>query len=55
MLRSWTRLTPPRYPITWTRRLRQLDSSPEPAKVLKDETIQERLKDLHMELSAHAP
>jgi hypothetical protein len=32
-----------------------LPASPEPAKVLKDETVQERLKDLHVELSAHAP
>ncbi len=32
-----------------------LPALPEPAKVLKDETVQERLKDLHVELSAHAP
>jgi hypothetical protein len=32
-----------------------LPAPPEPAEVLKDETVQERLKDLHVELSAHAP
>jgi hypothetical protein len=52
MLRSWARFTPHLHKKM---EATGLPASPEPAEVLKDETVQERLKDLHVELSAHAP
>jgi hypothetical protein len=51
---DWT--PPPRCtPYQDEKEATGLPASPEPAKVLKDETVQTRLQDLHVELSAHAP